>query len=285
MAQSTYSAVARSQRPSTRAARAALAAPCFIAIFSLSSGAHAEGAEAQPSAQVPTAQPSAQVPTAQPSAHAPAVEQSAAPAARESAELPAIDARHEGFYLRIASGPSLVSLRGHGPSGSASITGEGSSGSIAIGAAVVPGLVLAGTLQGQEITSDFNGGPLANATVSVGAESHTASHKAEGGIGMIGLLVDWYPKPTGGWHTGASAGLGAIGLTNLADDSDLAGVNFTGSVFGGYDWALGRDWALGLQLTASGGTTTKLKEDDFDHDTGYRLTPLSLGIQASVLYF
>ena len=149
----------------------------------------------------------------------------------------------------------------------------------------MPGLVLAGTLEGVGLRSEFKGGPLADATITSGGKTRSASHDAEGGFGMIGLLVDWYPKPAGGWHAGGSAGLGAIGLTNVADDSDLGGVNFSGSLFGGYDWSLGRDWALGLQLTASGGTTTKLREDSGDHDTGYRLTPVSVGVQASVLYF
>ncbi|MET0791387.1 MAG: hypothetical protein ABW061_07685, partial [Polyangiaceae bacterium] len=195
---------------------------------------------------------------------------------------------HEGFYLRFGSGPSFVTLRGHGPSGSASITDSGASGFIAIGGAVAPGLVLAGTLQGTGFHSEFKGGPFADATVSANGETHAASHDADGGFGMIGVLVDWYPKPAGGWHTGFSTGLGAAGLTNSADESDLGGLNLGGAVFGGYDWALGHKWSLGLQLTASGATSTKLKED-FDSDnarnSGYRLTPLAIGVQASVLYF
>jgi len=195
---------------------------------------------------------------------------------------------HDGFYLRLGSGPSLVTLRGHGPAGSASITDAGTSGFIAIGGALAPGLVLAGTLQGTAFNADFKGGPLTDATVSSNGQTRSASRKADGGFGMLGILVDWYPRPAGGWHTGFATGVGAVGLTNTADDSDLGGLNFAGSVFGGYDWALGRKWALGLQLTASGATRTKL-EDDFDSrdskDSGYRMTPLSVGVQASLLYF
>jgi hypothetical protein len=196
---------------------------------------------------------------------------------------------HEGFYLRFTSGPSFLTLRGHGPSGaSASITDAGPSGSIAIGGAILPGLVLAGTVSGTAFNAEFEGGPFADATVTANGKTRSASHNAEGGFGMIGVLVDWYPKPTGHWHAGFSTGLGGIGLTNSADDSELGGVNFAGSVFGGYDWALGRNWALGLQLTASGATSTKLQQD-FDshdsHDSGYRLTPFSIGVQASLLYF
>lgn len=178
-----------------------------------------------------------------------------------------------------------MSLRGHGPSGSASITGGGGAGGITIGGALVPGLVLAGTVQGSSTDADFKGGPFKDATLTVNGERRSASHQAQASFGMVGLLLDWYPKPSAGWHAGVATGIGAVGLKNSADNSTFAGVNLNGSLFGGYDWALGHDWALGLQLTASGGTRAKLLEDSGDHDTGYRLTPFSLGVQASVLYF
>lgn len=192
---------------------------------------------------------------------------------------------HEGFYLRFTSGPSFVSLNGHGPSGSASLTDSGASGSIAIGGAIAPGLVLAGTIQGTMFNAEFKGGPFADATVSANGRSRTASNRASGGFGMVGVLVDWYPQPKAGWHTGISTGVGVIDLMNSADDSNFAGANLAGSVFGGYDWALGRSWSLGLSLVASGATRTKIVTDPNAHDTGYRLTPVSVGLQASLLYF
>lgn len=197
---------------------------------------------------------------------------------------------HEGFYLRLTTGPSFMTLNGHGPYGSASLTGAGYGGMVAIGAAVAPGFVVAGTLQGAAFNAEFNGGPFEHATVTSNGKTYPASDRATGGAGMLGVLVDWYPEPRGGWHVGGSTGLGAIVLENSADDRDFAGVNLAGSVFGGYDWALGRKWSLGLQLVVSGGTRTKLMEEDPNkendpRDTGYRLTPFSVGVQASVLYF
>ena len=210
------------------------------------------------------------------------------PASNErSARVP--DRVHQGFYLRFTSGPSFASLHGHGPSrASASITDSGAGGSIAIGGALVPGLVLAGTIQGTAFNAEFKGGPFADATVSVNGRTRSASPKAQGGFGMMGMLVDWYPQPTGNWHAGFSTGVGVVALSNSADDSDFAGLNFAGSLFGGYDWALGRKWSLGLQLIASGGTSTQLKVDFESHEprnSGYYLTPFSLGVQASLLYF
>jgi hypothetical protein len=192
---------------------------------------------------------------------------------------------HEGFYLRMSSGPSFASLRGHGPSGSVSITDSGEGGFIAIGGALVPGLVLAGTLQGTAFDAEFKGGPFEHATVSSNGKTRNASNRATGGFGMLGMLVDWYPQPKAGWHVGGSAGVGALVLSNAADDSVYGGANFAGTLFGGYDWALGRDWSLGLQLVASGATRTELEDDSSSRDTGYRLTPLSVGVQASLLYF
>jgi len=186
----------------------------------------------------------------------------------------------------MGGGPSLIVLDGHGPSGSdAYLRGAGSGGFLTIGGALAPGLVLAGTLQGNGLEADFKGGPLEDATLTVNSQTRSASRKATGGFGMVGVLVDWYPKPRAGWHAGLGTGVGVIALKQAADDSKLAGLDLAGSVFGGYDWSIGHDWSLGLQLTASGGTQAKIKTDDGDHDTGYRLTPLSIGVQASVLYF
>jgi hypothetical protein len=293
MSQSSYVTSTCRTVSSALRTRAAIFAPVFSAAVSFASFAHAEPPPANAAsvdAPAPlSASPAAVSPpsTVPPSTVPSPVTQPSAPSAPVSADHAApLPARvHEGFYLRLGSGPSVVSLSGHGPSGSASITGSGESGFIAIGGALVPGLVLAGTLQGTSVTAELKGGPFADATVTSNGKTRSASNKAEAGIGMVGLLLDWYPAPKAGWHAGLATGIGGVGLTNRADDSSFGGVNFAGSLFGGYDWALGRDWALGLQLSASGATSTKLVEDPGAHDTGYRLTPLSLGVQASVLYF
>jgi len=310
MVHSTSGNFARSSLSSALGARAAVFAPVLIATLSLCSLAQAQepatntapdSASPELGTQPPpVASPSPNEPAAQPTATTPnqaSTAREAAPSptpvrlapARDELRLHFPTRVHQGFYLRFSSGPSFLTLRGHGPSGaSASLTDSGSTGGIAIGGAVAPGLVLAGTLQGTGFRTEFKGGPFADATVTANGKTRSASHNADGAFGMVGLLVDWYPQPTGNWHAGFSTGLGAIGVTNSADDSNLGGVNFAGSVFGGYDWALGHDWALGLQLTASGATTTKMQQDldSHDrHDSGYRLTPLAIGLQASLLYF
>jgi hypothetical protein len=303
MVHSSSGSSPRSNLSPAPAARAAVFAPVLLAALSLGSLALAQEPAVPPATDIAPPQPSAQppIPVASPVETGPpppptnpatVIRETAPPptqlppASDGSLRLPRV---HEGFYLRFTTGPSFTSLDGRGPSGaSASITDSGASGSIAIGAAIIPGLVLAGTLQGTAFAGEFEGGPFTDATVRANGKTHSASNKALGGFGMIGMLVDWYPKPTGNWHAGFATGLGGVGLTNAADDSDLGGANFSGSVFGGYDWSLGRNWALGLQLTASGGTSTQLYQDfgsDDAHASGYRLTPFSIGVQGSVLYF
>jgi len=276
-------------------ARVAVFAPVLIATLSLCSLAQAQDAPAdtalpvaQPAAQPAQAAPNEAPATLPPAPPAPAalpVAPAPAPAPGDEHTLPSRSRVHEGFYLRLSTGPNLITLRGHGPSGSASLTDAGGGGFIAIGGAIMPGLVLAGTLQGTVFDAEFKGGPFEDATVTSKGKTREASNRATGGFGMIGALVDWYPQPRGGWHLGGSAGVGAVVLSNSADDSVYGGANFAGSVFGGYDWALARNWGLGLQLVASGATKTKLEDDSGSRDTGYRLTPLSIGVQASLLYF
>jgi len=299
MTQSSLTTVGSTLRSLIRA-RATVLAPVITATLSLSSLAHAQEPstptmpEATPATAAPVAPESAAPAAATPVA--PAAPVASAPALAPTPDAPPSKLTltrpglHQGFYLRLSSGPSFMTLNGHGPYGSASLTGAGYGGMIAIGGAVAPGLVLAGTIQGSAFNAEFNGGPFENATVNSKGKTYKASDRATGGFGMLGVLVDWYPQPSGGWHVGGSTGVGAIVLTNSADERDFGGVNFAGSVFGGYDWALGRKWSLGLQLVVSGATRTTLMEEDHTeehetHDTGYRLTPFSVGVQASVLYF
>jgi hypothetical protein len=154
-----------------------------------------------------------------------------------------------------------------------------------MGGSIGRGLVLAGTLQASTLQATFKGGPFRNATLDVDGSNIAASHSAYGSFTELGLLIDWYPNISAGWHVGASAGLGVIGIVNNADDSTLIGVSPAGTLFGGYDFALGRDWSLGLSLVASGASAASMKHASNGDDANYRLTPVSVGLQASLLYF
>jgi hypothetical protein len=191
----------------------------------------------------------------------------------------------DGFYLRATSGPAVLSLAGEGPTRSASMLALGSAGSFSIGGSIARGLVLAGTAQTATVQTTFKGGPFRSATIAVDGSNIAASHQALATFTELGVLLDWYPNPAAGWHAGLSGGLGAIVIVNRADDSTLIGLSPAGTVFGGYDWAIGRDWSLGLSLVASGAGAASMKHGSGGSDAGYQLTPLSVSVQASILYF
>ncbi|MBN1611831.1 MAG: hypothetical protein JW940_34690 [Polyangiaceae bacterium] len=160
----------------------------------------------------------------------------------------------------------------------------GGSSSIAIGGSIARGWVLAGTIGGSAITNTLDGGPFEDATVTADGETTSASAKVAATVSHLGVLVDWYPDPSTGWHVGASAGLGSVAIINQADDSTMTGPSGGASAFGGYDWSIGPDWSLGVALVASGNGSAKMLDSDED-DTGYRLKSYSIGITGSVLYF
>ena len=284
--------------------KTASALPLLITCLHLSSVAHAQtptpvdsppeapssANHAEASAPAPaSASPTPAAPANEPAATRPAP---AAPRASATTDTEGSDASdratprtRDGFYLRLSSGPSFLSLSGDGPTRSASIAALGSGGSISIGGSIARGVVLAGTVQTVTGQGTFHDGPFRSATISVDGSNIDASHRAIATFNELGALIDWYPNSAAGWHAGLSAGFGVIAIVNSADNSSLYGVSPAGTLFGGYDWAIGRDWSLGLSLQASGAGAAAMKHSPDRTDAGYRLTPASIGIQASVLYF
>jgi hypothetical protein len=178
--------------------------------------------------------------------------------------------RHDGFYLRLSGGPSYLAFSGSGPIGDASVHDAAGSSLLAIGGTVAPGLALAGAFQFASVRNDFKG-----------VEDPTTGRayrdaKATVSFGTIGVLADWFPDPTKGWHLG-----GMIGLTGLsvvdADIPDARGNAVSGTIFGGYDWWIGPQWSLGLMAVLSG-TSSATMEDDDGNDLGYKFNALSAGL-------
>ena len=135
---------------------------------------------------------------------------------------------------------------------------------IAIGGTPGEGLAVAGVIRAVAVRGKFHGGPQ-------------PEHDATATNGQLGVLVDWFPQPTGGWHVGAIAGLGVVTLS----DSDIrtsSGLGFGGSLFGGYDFWIGAQWSLGLQAVFSATSSATLKDSDQD-DTGYKFNALSAGLE------
>ncbi len=121
--------------------------------------------------------------------------------------------------------------------------------------------------------------------VTSNGTSLAASSKADASSAQMGLLLDWYPDLSDGWHVGLSGGLGFTSIKNHADDGTMTGTSAAGSIFGGYDWAIGPEWSIGLALVGSGVLPASMKNSSDQPDTGYRLKSYFLGISGSFLYF
>jgi hypothetical protein len=188
----------------------------------------------------------------------------------------------------LGLGPlSYTSVFGDGPNGSASVSGNGSTFELAIGGTIAPGIALAGVLGGVTVTSSFNGGPFRSSTIMTPGASGTvhATGDAAASLFEIGILLDWFPNPSKGLHFGGSLGIGGTGVRNQADGSTYGGFGGTASLFGGYDFWIGPSWSSGIGLVAWGATPREEMKDSSGNDTGYRLTPLSIGLQLSLLYY
>jgi hypothetical protein len=187
---------------------------------------------------------------------------------------------HDGFYLRLGAGPGYGALAGSGPAGDASIAGFNPFGGslVAIGGNIAPGLVLAGAVNSVLVRQTFKGVPP------------EPEQKATAALAHLGVLVDWFPDPTGGWHVGALAGIAALqvsdtGLRDLSDPlrKDSGGLGFGGALLGGYDFWIGPQWSAGLFAVGSATTPIQLADQGGDK-TGYSLAGWSLGLQYAFTY-
>lgn len=174
--------------------------------------------------------------------------------------------RHDGLYLRISGGIGYAAFSGSGPTGDASIHHFNVLGGslLAIGGTPGEGLVVAGAFRGVTTRGRFHGGPQ-------------PEHDATANNGQLGVLVDWFPKPTQGWHVGGLLAVGVVTITD-ADVRDSKGAGFGASLFGGYDFWIGAQWSLGLQAVFSA-TSSATMTDDNNDKTGYKFSALSAGLE------
>jgi hypothetical protein len=242
---------------------------------------------ASPEPTSPPAPPPTPIPPAPPP-----VEASASPASATNAEPVGVAVpryRHEGFYFGASGGPGYLAARGSGPLGDASISGLGSVGDLSIGGTIAPGLVLGGVAREWLTSGTFNGGQVTTGTTTTYVNGIatptpvTLSGHAQVATAELGAFLDWYPNPEKGWHVGGSLSLAAVVLTDDAGTRSTAG-GIGGSIFGGHQWWLGPSWSLGLGGVLSVAGASHL-DDSNQHDTGYKLTPIGVGLETQLLYY
>jgi hypothetical protein len=172
----------------------------------------------------------------------------------------------------VVAGFGYGSLLGHDAKGSTTLINDTPAETfIAVGGTPVRGLVIGGQL----------GATAGNLT-----------------IGQLGLFVQWYPAPRGGWHVGFDVGPAITtawinrGVAPVSSGPGApSGVEYTSAwgygaiatLQGGYDWWIAPRWSMGLDLFASGGTLEAML-DSKNNDTGYRLAPLQVGLGLNVAY-
>jgi hypothetical protein len=96
--------------------------------------------------------------------------------------------------------------------------------------------VVGGGLVGQDISEP-------KIELSAGTNGTNANGNDDSlGIVALGPFIDWFPDEKSGGHVGLLLGFGGIGLQDENGDS-ASGVG--ASIFGGYDFWVGKQWSLG----------------------------------------
>jgi hypothetical protein len=165
---------------------------------------------------------------------------------------------HDGFYLRLNLGVGAYGARYDDD-----ITAGG--GALALdfmlGGSPSRGLAVGGALMAdhaQNVTVEQDGREVGEATVETG---------------LIGVFIDGFPDPKGGFHVG-----GLLGLANIRTDAKGADevrndAGAGGAVWVGYDAWVGDEWSVGglLRFSAALGRSTK---NDQDRDSQSRALTL-----------
>jgi len=194
--------------------------------------------------------------------------------------------RHDGFYLRVATGFGVYDERltsaadaEYGGSAKGRLRGMAALSEIALGGSIGRGWVLGGGIYSADlIASTFRSNPgsaVPPAELDPGLRSLT----------VIGPFLDWYASDTGGFHIQFGLGLGTMTPQVFGDaatrQSEYLAIG-GGLMLGvGYEWWVGDDISLGILSR----TTAVLLRGHDDSDvawTHFGLT--SPGLLVSLTY-
>lgn len=160
---------------------------------------------------------------------------------------------HDGFFARLAIGPTMVrdSFEGHTEGWlfgdtQGTVTGYGHAQEIAIGGSVAPGLSLAGA-----VATDIA------RTTDTEYDGYPVSPEESYAVLTMGPMVDYYPDPEGGFHLNVGVGLGVTSGVQPkgGDGGSASGLGmFAGA---GYDFWIADQWALGFMGRAHYVTATE----------------------------
>jgi hypothetical protein len=187
---------------------------------------------------------------------------------------------HDGFYLRMTSGPGWLSTSVDFDSGAhAAFRGTGLNLDLMAGGTPTPGLTIGG---GGWLGSADE--PEVDFEVS-GSTEQEPVYRSSMAYGVLGAFIDVYPNPRTGFHFGAAFGVGFVTLPareGAPDDDPGNGAGGGGAVlFGGYDFWLTTNWSLGgmLRLMA-----IEARNGSEDADMPFEASARSAAVLFSALY-
>ncbi len=154
---------------------------------------------------------------------------------------------HDGVYLGLATGVGLVQANATTTANdlrdASSSVRSSSIGTSIEGFAFSGHLLVGGTpLRGLAIGGGHSGNILASATRTWNGTTgaiHTYT------FGVTGPFADWYPRPSGGLHVLAMAGLSDV-IENASGGSSHALFGVGGVLGLGYDFFVSDNWSLGI---------------------------------------
>lgn len=187
---------------------------------------------------------------------------------------------HDGFYFRAGLGFGWGQVQSKVDDFEATYSGAGLLWDLLLGGTIGNTVVIGGGLLTHEI-SDPN--------VELNSDEFgSASGEVDGGLGIVtlGPFVDFFFGPHSGGHIGSMIGVASIGLEGEDEEELSSGWGF--SLFGGYDFWVSDQWALGVNgryMYAKG----ERKFDDFaleGSDTSFTVvdTAHTFGVLFSALY-
>jgi hypothetical protein len=152
--------------------------------------------------------------------------------------------------------------------GDVHVRGGGPALEFALGGTVAPGLVIGGglyTVATDELTWD------AEAARPYSDDDSTEIEGGEGTLGMLGVIIDYYPNPRAGFHLQGGLGVGTLALMRDSD-TNFPGENWEGGGGGamlgvGYEFWVSDQWSLGgiaRALFVSGKLRGSVSERDND---------------------
>ena len=158
---------------------------------------------------------------------------------------------HDGFYLRMSLGfggqqTSVEPDEASDDAPSFDADGRGFGLDFMIGGSPIDGLAIGGAL----LLSGSSDGVVEIAGASdVELDGYSFTH--------LGVFVDAFPNPQGGFHFGGSIGIDAVTFDEDSD-TDEDDLTFSGAglhVFGGYDAWISKEWSLGGLVRLMGSIT------------------------------